>query len=229
MQPNSTTLLDRTCRECGTGFTSPVWEVKRGSGNFCSRHCARIWQARQQFTTAETRFWENVEKSSDEGCWLWTANTTSYGYGRFRFQGQEAQAHRVAWKLVNGPIPKGMYVCHNCPGGDVRSCVNPAHLFLGTHADNMSDMVRKGRSPSGKYHWSHLHSEKIVRGKRHGRARLTDTEVAEIRALYASGALRQCQLARRFQVAHSTIHMIISGKTWQSLSAITHVTDQSSK
>lgn len=91
----------------------------------------------------ETRFWAKVDRTDD--CWTWTAATTGSGYGRFGHQnarGGWVAAHRFAYELANGPIPDGMFVCHKC---DNPPCVNPSHLFLGTHQDNMRDMDAKGR------------------------------------------------------------------------------------
>ena len=92
----------------------------------------------------EERFWRHVDKAGD--CWLWTKAVDSRGYGRFGLKGANAGgwvlAHRYAFQLTRGPIPDGMHVCHTC---DVRNCVNPDHLFLGTALDNMRDMIAKGR------------------------------------------------------------------------------------
>ena len=77
------------------------------------------------------------------GCWLWNKAVGQEGYGRKKLCDVNVNAHRVVWELFNGTIPVGYYVCHSC---DTRSCVNPDHLFLGTHEDNMRDMVEKGRS-----------------------------------------------------------------------------------
>lgn len=85
-------------------------------------------------------FWNKVEKTTS--CWLWIGSKTGSGYGKLKRKGKFYTAHRVSWEVYNGPIPKGMLVLHTC---DVRNCVNPKHLFLGTHQDNMDDMVRKGR------------------------------------------------------------------------------------
>lgn len=102
----------------------------------CSRGCRNAWIARSSLAT---RFWSRVEKT--QTCWLWTAAKFQGGYGRFR--GLDGFiAHRMSWIFAHGPIPDGLLVLHKC---DVRSCVNPDHLFLGTQVDNMRDMAAKGR------------------------------------------------------------------------------------
>ena len=90
-------------------------------------------------------FWDNVEPMMDDrGCWEYRGNRFKRGYGRVR---EGVYAHRVSYELHFGPIPDGLYVCHRC---DNVSCVNPAHLFLGTQLDNMRDKIAKGRK--GKLH-----------------------------------------------------------------------------
>lgn len=86
------------------------------------------------------RFWSKVDDSGD--CWLWTANRTPLGYGRFSFNGEPQKAHRVAWILTHGEIPQGLNVLHRC---DNPPCVRTTHLFIGTIMDNCHDMMRKGR------------------------------------------------------------------------------------
>ncbi len=77
------------------------------------------------------------------GCWLWQRGLDRYGYARLTVAYKYRRAHRLAWLLFVGPIPKGLYVLHTC---DVRHCINPQHLFLGTNLDNIRDMERKGRA-----------------------------------------------------------------------------------
>lgn len=79
----------------------------------------------------------------NSGCWLWTANIGRNGYGQIQIKRRPVPAHRAAWELFKGPIPKGMHVCHRC---DTPACVNPDHLFLGTMSDNIKDSYAKGRS-----------------------------------------------------------------------------------
>lgn len=141
------------------------------------------------------RFWSNVDKSGE--CWVWTA-TLSKGYGRFRNDGRYDRASRIAWYLTYGRIPDNFIVCHHC---DNPSCVNPNHLFLGTHKDNAQDKVRKGRAQWG---------EQATLGK------LNREQVFEIRNLYLQG-VSQRELARRHGVTSKAIKKILTGEHWKNL------------
>ena len=93
--------------------------------------------------TLKERFEEKYEAVPFSGCWIWTASLLTKGYGRIGVkEGYTESAHRVSWLLHKGPIPEGMHVLHHC---DVRPCVNPGHLFLGTDVDNIEDCLKKGR------------------------------------------------------------------------------------
>ena len=89
------------------------------------------------------RFWAKVVCGGPSECWEWTATLDGGGYGRIKSGGKLDGAHRVSWELHHGKIPVDRWVLHRC---DNRKCVNPAHLFLGTRGDNVSDMVQKGRA-----------------------------------------------------------------------------------
>ena len=93
--------------------------------------------------TTVADFWSKVDVQGPDDCWLWKQSTDRHGYGQTGHDGLHWSAHRLAWQLSNGPIPDGLFVLHHC---DNPPCCNPAHLFLGTQADNMADMVSKGRA-----------------------------------------------------------------------------------
>jgi len=112
--------------------------------------------------------------------------------------------HRYAWAVANGPIPDGMCVCHRC---DVRLCVNPAHMFIGTQADNMRDMVQKGRS-------AHNELTPAPRGAAHPLARLTEDAVRVIRQRHAEGLVSERALGREYGVSRNTISDVAHRRTW---------------
>lgn len=147
------------------------------------------------------RFWEKINKDGPNGCWLWTAGTDR-GYGFISNERRvSVGAHRVSWIIHNGPIPDGLEVCHSC---DNPPCVNPKHLFLGTHLENVADMYAKGRNrpPTGKF-----------RGELSSSARLTADKVRDIRQRFASGEF-QTHLALEYGVKQATISLIVMRKTW---------------
>lgn len=142
------------------------------------------------------RFWELVQKQ-DEGCWEWQGRVNESGYGLFWHEGKNRLSHRFSWELHNGEIPEGMCVCHKC---DVRTCVRPDHLFVGTTQDNTADKMAKGR-----------HRTNPPRGMAAHNAKLTDDDVREIRA---SVGITQKQLGEKYGVHSSVISEIKTGKRW---------------
>lgn len=153
----------------------------------------------------KTRFMKFVAMS--DGCWLWTGRIIrGYGHGQFSWCGRSAVASRVAWELFMGEEPGELLVCHHC---DNPRCVNPAHLFLGTAADNSADMIKKGR---GK-------QPKLPRdGERNGRARLTWSQVDAIRRKLRTHTQRS--LAAEYGVSSATISGIASGRRWAKPSGV---------
>jgi len=150
----------------------------------------------------EKRFWSKVDKSGD--CWNWTGFRDRNGYGRIMIGGITSGAHRCSWEDSFGPIPANMFVCHHC---DNPSCINPDHLFLGTHLENVRDMVAKGRQRCG-----------VVLGELHHKAMLTAKQVIEIRIRSELGASRAC-LAREFGCSESNILCIVRRETWKHVDA----------
>ena len=147
----------------------------------------------------EARFWKGVKIQSKSECWPWLkADDGCYGYGHIRDGSKDLKAHRVAFTLSKGSIPIGMNVLHHC---DNPKCCNPDHLFLGTHADNAKDRKLKGRNGDHK-------------GSANGRAKLTETDVLEIRELFAAGNTSFSALGRQFEVSNVMARNIILGKNW---------------
>lgn len=137
------------------------------------------------------------EKIPESGCWIWLASVREGGYGQFRGM----NAHRASYIANKGEIQNNLHVLHRC---DVRCCVNPNHLFLGTRQDNMSDMTRKCRQ---------------ARGEEHGESVLMDNEVREIKSRlsrpYKRGYL--VKLAKEFGISKQTLCKIKSGKNWKHI------------
>jgi len=147
-------------------------------------------------------FWSLVAITPSDGdCWEWSAARDARGYGYAGFMGRSHLAHRMAWIFTRGAIPSGMLVCHSC---DNPPCCNPSHLFLGSHQDNSDDAVSKGR---------------MAHGENHGRAVLSDDVVSAIKVLREEGATLR-SLADTYGVSDVQIHMIVSGKSRNSRSAL---------
>lgn len=147
------------------------------------------------------RFEAKVRRDGTTGCWLWTGALSVDGYGRMRVGSSPRLAHRLSYEHHVAPISDGMFVLHRC---DVPGCVNPAHLFLGTNADNMSDMVRKGRSKTPRR----------CRGERVHGAKLTADAVRAIRDLGRAG-VPQRGIAARVGVSQRAVLRVLHRKTWR--------------
>ena len=145
-------------------------------------------------------------------CWLWKGNMTDKGYGNYLIsydpatkRCQRMLVHRFSWTHFNREIPKGMLICHKC---DVRNCVNPDHLFLGTHKDNAIDRNSKGR---------HF----IIIGEANGRSKLTQEKADQIRKLHLPNGMcgkhsphSTSSISKKFNVSYSTIYRVVKNEAW---------------
>jgi len=146
-------------------------------------------------TPSSVRFDRKWMAEPMSGCWLWTAALTPSGYGSFDYP-RGGRAHRAAWEIYRGPIPDGVCVCHTC---DNRACVNPGHLWLGTHQENNADKMKKGRD---------------AHGVRQGLAKLNPDLVRRIRDIAATGVRHQ-SIASMFGVSKASIQSAVARTTWR--------------
>lgn len=166
--------------------------IRRGEPMpFIRFHHAKV-QTRQP---EDERFWSKVDVRGRDECWPWIASFDLRGYGQFYWRGRLRRAHRVSWQLAHSEITSDVLVCHHC---DNPACVNPKHLFLGTHRDNVQDMIRKGRNV--------IHGQK---GESNGHCKLTDAQVLEIRKRYSRGGIRQVDLAQEYGVAQAYVSALV--------------------
>lgn len=150
------------------------------------------------------RFWSHVDKNGPvhpklkTRCWVWVGGKTKNGYGRFRHNGKVLKAHRVSWLVTHGrwPNPNALHHCDN------TACTRPEHLFEGTQTDNILDMVAKKRNNAAS-------------GEHNGRAKLSKTDVLQIRADYAPGVTTQRQLARKYKVSQFQVMAIVNRLNWR--------------
>ena len=199
-------LYARPCLVCGKPAIAIKSIIKLGRGKFCSVACFAKGRRRRPF---DARFWSKVDKNGPTPshrpelgpCWEWQGGKVK-GYGTFRVgKGHTKGAHVVAHCLANKvPILVGHSVCvlHKC---DNKPCCNPAHLMTGTLADNVSDMMTKGR-------------HRALVGELLPHTKLTAAKVIEIRRRRAAGETLQA-LADEFSVAHSSIGKVASRRSWR--------------
>jgi hypothetical protein len=201
----------RACRHCGKMFQK-TWPAQVFCGAECQKHDDRIpvlkqkscRHCRKQFLPTGTSekycslpcaLWSRIDIRGPNDCWNWTA-ALSVGYGEFGFNNKRLPAHKVSYLLSVGNINDGLHVCHQC---DNRACCNPAHLFLGTHQDNMRDAFNKNRT---------------AHGSRNGMSKITEDQVLQIRELVSQGATAR-SIAARFGISENYASDVAAGARWK--------------
>lgn len=188
----------KTCEVCGQTYGPKYGPARFLASRSCSKGCAQRMRKRPSVVD---RFWIKVDKTPGHGpdgdCWLWTSNRLPYGYGTFNHRGKIRKAHIVSHEISVGPVPDGVKVLHRC---DMPNCVNPSHLFLGTHQDNMDDMVAKGRGDAPK-------------GEDHHGAKLTEEQVRAIR----SDTRPNTVIAAEFGVTKGAVWFIKARRNWKHI------------
>jgi len=143
-----------------------------------------------------SRLMARVVRDEVTGCWNYQGGQTKRGYGRLRIEDRYEGAHRVMAEMVYGDV-EGFFVCHKC---DNPACVNPVHLFVGTHMDNVRDSMAKGRR---------------LEGEKHGGHKLTLPQVLEVRSNYFRRVKGIRQMAKELKVTQGTLYCVVRGKTWR--------------
>lgn len=201
----STEILTRarhvcSVAECGGKVHGHGW---------CQKHYTR-WRTTGDPITVkrplglppEQRFWEKVDRRGQDECWPWLGGRGPAGHGWFSVKSVDILAHRWLWRHLHGPIPEGLVVRHSC---DNPPCCNPAHLLIGTQLDNITDRETRGRTAKGSSHY---------------RAKLTESDVREIREGLRGGVSRTA-LAQHFGVSRATIRQVGTGQSWKHVNDVT--------
>lgn len=168
------------------------------------------------------RFWSKVDKTPGHGpngdCHVWMGCCDSDGYGVLQLHGAAVRAHRIAYYLDTGRLPRANtpLVLHSC---DYRLCARNTHLREGTTADNTADMIGKGRNPRGDTHGLRIHPEKAARmpGEQNGMAKLTEEQVVQLRARYAAGGISLRAIGQEYGISGAAAHLIVNRTNWSHI------------
>lgn len=156
---------------------------------------------------SKAAFWAKVQKGGPDECWMWLGATTGSVsiYGNATHLGKQGKAHRVAYEIAVGQIPKGLVACHKC---DNNLCVNPRHIFIGTYQDNTDDKMRKGRHRYG-----------TSKGEANPKSKWSEAQVLDAVELRKCGTTYK-EIARRTGLTLSSVGSVLLGFSWGWLTGI---------
>jgi len=167
----------------------------------------------------DVRLWRRVDKNGptfahmDSACWVWTGHVIADGYGHIKRGKTMVLTHRLSWELTFGEIKDGLLVLHKC---DNPPCCNPLHLFLGTHQENMKDMVIKGRVGKlyGDENSSRKYPQNRPRGEKTHGAKLTTGKVQEMRSVFDAGGISITGLGALFNMSRAQTGKVVKRESW---------------
>ncbi len=197
---NARKWVIKICDFCKKQFKKDLSQAKRTKKHYCEKKCHTRGAARDKadIKVAEKRFWEKVIKV-EKGCWTWSKCRGKKGYGTFRFNDRNYQAHVFSYIIHNGPVPEGKQINHHC---DNRACVKPDHIYAGTAKENTRDMMDRGR-----------HKCNPTKGENHPNSVFTNEQILYIR----SSSKKQTELGKEFGVSLGVISNIIVKRTWKHI------------
>ena len=186
-----------TCAHCGKLFCVPS---RSRVTKYCSHACYHRGRYAIRIDPLEQLLRRVTFLPGPNGCWIWTGARNSTGYGTVQVAGKTRSTHWLSYHLFRGRVDPGLCICHAC---DTPACVNPDHLWLGTHRENMRDMTAKGRKRSVQLH-----------GSRSPRSLLNEDAAAIIRTAADAGH-SVASIARAFQVSQATVRLVVQRVTWK--------------
>jgi hypothetical protein len=190
--------LNMVCVVCNTPFQRDAWSQKYRKTDTCSKKCTGVYNT----LPISERLIKHIKINPKTNCWEWTGTSCHGRYGMVRAWGKKRLAHRVSYQIFRGEIPDDLEVLHGCDNG---ICINPDHLHLGTHSQNMKEAVERGRiNPS------------LRSGENHPMARLTETIVRQIRERARNGE-RAKPIADAMELNLNTVCDVITGRTWKQV------------
>lgn len=188
----------RICQYCKKEFMAFQSDVNKGKGKYCSISCGVAFRNKSKAISSQQVFFKNISHESHEkGCWIYTVGTR---YGKIKIGKKHSSAHRYSYEIHYGKIFDEKVICHTC---DIKLCVNPEHLFIGTQKDNIQDMLSKERDNRPK-------------GSRNHFSKVTEEQVIGIKELLKKG-FGVKEVSEIYKVAYSLIAQIKYGKSWKHI------------